>query len=234
MAIAIGVWLAVKHKELPAGLFFALAVLVRPPVVILGTGFALVKAIWDRSLRPLITIGFPSVLAAVAYLIYGRVIFGSWSPSAAYEAVGGFWGVDSWLGNTLTALISPQYGVLVWSAWLAVGIVLVLPFGGRRTRPDWMVPLVAGVYVVVHSALEGASGGMPYNYRYPLEAVTLTAPFLIAALLEGMSYRIGRIVLVVAGTTAVMLQGMWSLTSRCGIYPENPGETVCLLLGWSR
>lgn len=231
LAVAIAIWLFVKRKDLPAGLYMALGVLVRPPVVILGFGLAVIRAYWDRSLKPLLTIGLPTATAAIAYLVFGRLIFGSWSPSAAYEAVGGFWGVDSWLANTLTAFVSPLHGVLVWSAWIPVAAVLMWPYQKLITRPEWLFPVVAGLYIVVHSALEIASGALPYNYRYPLEAVTFASPFLIATLPEGMSFRIGRATIAIAGAIALILQGLWTLTSRCGVFAEHPTVVVCNLFG---
>ncbi len=231
LAVALGIWFLIRHKDLPAGLSLAVAVLVRPIVVILGIGMGVTKAIWDRSLRPLMTIGLPSLVAAGAYLAYSRLIFGSWSPTAAYEAVGGFWGVDNWFGNIVTAFLSPRHGVLVWSAWIAVGIVLIGRNRATLARPEWLVPLVAGVYIVVHSTLEVASGGLPYNYRYPLEAVTFAAPFLLVALPEAMTSRTGRVALIATGAASLTLQAMWTLTSRCGIYPNDPGQYVCVLFG---
>lgn len=72
LAIALAVWLLLRHKDVPAGLAFAAAVLVRPPTIILALGVAVVKAWRERSWKPLRVIGGPTVLAAVAFLIYIR------------------------------------------------------------------------------------------------------------------------------------------------------------------
>ena len=141
--------------------------LVRPPVVLLGVGLGVVKAVWDRSFRPLFTIGLPSFVAAILYLASNRILFGSWSPTAAYEAVGGFILVENRVWNVLAAFISPAHGVFIWSAWLAVGVVLLVTRRKHLPEYAWLVPFVAGIYVVIYSAFEIAGGGLPYNYCTP-------------------------------------------------------------------
>ncbi|MCH8983292.1 MAG: hypothetical protein IH943_04205 [Acidobacteria bacterium] len=231
LAIAIGLWFLLRRKDLPAGLAMAVAVLVRPLVVILGIGLGVAKAVWDRSLRPLFTISLPSLFAGILYLTYNRILFGSWSPSAAYEAAGGFILVDNRLQNIVAAFISPRHGVFIWSAWLAVGVVLLV--ARRKQLPEyaWLVPLVAGIYMVIHSAIEISGGGLPYNYRYPLEPVTFAAPLLLFLLPDGPASKIGRFSLIAAGAVSLTIQAMFVITSRCGFYPSNPEVFVCYLFG---
>ena len=209
----------------------AVAVLVRPPVVILGVGLSVAKAVWDRSFRPLFTIGLPSVVGAFLYLASNRILFGSWSPTAAYAAVGGFILDDNRVWNVLGAFIGPAHGVFIWSAWVAVGVVLLVT--RREHLPDyaWLVPLVAGIYVVIHSAIEIAGGGLPYNYRYTLEPLTFTAPLLLFVLPGALSSKIGRVSFIAAGALSLTLQAMFVITGRCGVYLSDPGQTVCSLIG---
>jgi hypothetical protein len=167
-------------------------------------------------------------MAAVAFLVYTRAVFGSWSPVAGYEAVGGFYGLSG-LGehasNVLSAFLDPHHGVLIWSSWIVVCIAFA--FRRRRQRPPaWLAatPLIAAAYVITHSLMEVASGALPYNYRYPLEAVTLAAPFLLAAIPSLTETRIRLVSLIAAGTLAVFLQASFLYLSTCD-------QGVCSMFG---
>jgi hypothetical protein len=76
--------------------------------------------------------------------------------------------------------------------------------------------------------MEFAHGGLVYNYRYPLEAITLAAPALLLAVplrLEGWA----RSALVVTGAFAVFLNGAVVFFSACG--PNQLGDFTCRLFG---
>lgn len=234
LGIAAAVYLLIDRKELGSGLAFAAAVLIRPPTIILALGTAVARALHERSWRPLRLIGGPALTAAALFLAYTRVVFGSWSPVASYEAVGGFYLTGAWerVANVLSALGSPRYGVLMWSFW----IVLCLVFAyrkGSKTGPGWLAatPLIAGVYIIVHSLLEIASGAFPYNYRYPLEAVTLAAPFLLSVVPRLLKSPVARTALVVAGCFAVFLQASFLYLSECWLAIPESGMMACELFG---
>lgn len=230
VAVAAGVWLLIRNRRLSAGLAFAAGVLIRPPVALLGLAVALVMAVRERSIATLARVGGPSVLAGVAYILYNRFTFGSWSPDAAYEAVGGFLlteGTTGRISNVIEAFIGYDHGLLVWSAW--IGICAVVVMSHRFHVPYWLAatPLIALGYVVIHSIIEVASGGLALNYRYPLEAITLATPFLLLAVPKGLSTSIGRISLVTAGALAVFMQAAFAFTSVCW----EDGLIYCSLLG---
>ena len=227
LAVALGVWLLIKHRRLAAGIAFATGVLIRPPVGLLGFGVALVLALRERSMRTLVRVGGPSVLSGGAILIYNRWTFGSLSPDAAYEAVGGFWLVKGRIGNVIEAFVGYDHGLLVWSAWIGVCAVMVAL--QRFDAPHWLAatPLIALGYIIVHSMVETASGGLALNYRYPLEAITLATPFLLLAVPAGLTTSIGRVSLVTAGALALFMQGAFAFTSVCW----EDGLFYCSLLG---
>jgi hypothetical protein len=232
LAIAIAVWFLVQEKDLPAGLAFAVAVLIRPPVAVISCGLALVKARSERSWKPLVTIGIPSAVAAAFYLAYNRLLFGSWSPLASYDAVGGLGGnqdLMDWAENIVRAFVSPLHGILLWSAWITV--CLWAWFSRRKDVPRWLfvTPILAGIYIVVHSGLEQASGALPYNYRYPLEAITVAAPVLIMMYPSFETTRAKQIVMGVAVISSVLLQASFVFVSRC--YVDAGGVGGCWLFG---
>lgn len=231
LTIAIAVYYLARERNLTAGLALGVGVIMRPAVILFGFGLAVIKGVQERSWRPVLTIGGPSALAALVFVAYNQVLFGSWSPLAGYDAVGGLWyeeGLVGSIGNIGTAFFGRYNGVLLWSAWIPVCFVLFLM--KPKSGPAWMryTPLLAVAFIVVHSTMEVASGGLTYNYRYPLEAVTLAAPALLLALplrLEGWA----RSALVVTGAFAVFLNGALVFFSACG--PNQLGDFTCRIFG---
>lgn len=231
LAIALAVWFLVRGKDLGAGLALAVAVLIRPPVILIALCLAALKAYNERSWGPLTKVGVPSVAAAFTYLAYMQTTFGSWSPLASYNAVGGLLGYDGftgWLENVIAAFVGLPNGVLVWSAWIAAALVT-----WRSTRalvPMWLflTPVIAAAYVVFHASLEIASGALPYNYRYQLEAVTVAAPILVVSFSILPRQRGTQLLLAVSIATSVFLQAAVVFVSRCWF---ETTERVCSLLG---
>jgi hypothetical protein len=232
LAIATAIWFLAVGKDLPAGLAMAVAVLIRPPVAILGLGLGAVKAFTERSWRPLTTIAVPSAIAAWLYLVHIRITFGSWSPTAAYDAVGGLGGNPSllaWLENVAAAFLSPRNGVLFWSAWIAVSLFALAPV--TKNAPRWLAvtPILGALYITAHASLEIASGALPYNYRYQLEAVTLAAPLLIMTLPGFEATRQKQLLMGSAIAWSVFLQACHVFVSRCWL--DDAGREVCSLFG---
>jgi hypothetical protein len=192
----------------------------------------LVKAWSERSWKPLATIGIPSAVAAVFYLVYNFLTFGSWSPLAAYDAVGGLIGNEgtwSWIENAISAFLGPRHGVLIWSAWLTVSLFALASI--RSRVPRWLIatPILAGIYIVLHSSLEIASGALFFNYRYPLEAVTVAAPTLMMTFPEFDESRRRRIFMGAAMTLSVFLQACYVFVSICWL--DESGVMVCSFWG---
>jgi len=219
LGIAAAVWLLISGREWGAGASFAAAALIRPPTVILALGVAAFRARQERSWRPLVSMGGPAIAAVVAFLVYGRIIFGSWSPVASYDAVGGFYGFTDMADrvlNVFEAFLAPRHGILIWSSWIL--FCLIFAYGKDSSGfPRWLrwTPLIAGVYIVLHSLMEVASGAFPYNYRYPLEAITLAAPLALAAIPMVLENTAPRIALVAFGGLSVFLQGAFVFLSAC-------------------
>jgi hypothetical protein len=234
MFIALSVWLLASDRQWWTGASLGAAILIRPPVAVIAAVAGLGLALSRRSVEPAIRIGVPSALGAGVYLAYNRVLFGSWSPMAVYDAVAGGLGdptqaVASRVDNILVALFSPRHGVLIWTPWIIVGLFALRRVWNRLS--DWAKPLpIAGVlYVIVHVQLNRVSGGLPYNYRYALEAVALTAPVLVAGLFGVRRDRVLKYASIVTVVVALSLQFAYMFVAECtGIGTSNP---KCALFG---
>lgn len=225
--IALAVWSLATEREWLAGIALGMALLIRPPVAVIAVVVGLGLAFYRRSTRPLFQIGLPSSVAAAVYLVYNQVLFGSWSPVAPYEASGGLTTatgtVEGGLEKILTVFLSPRYGVLVWTPWILVGLVGLHRVW--RSSPDWakLLPLAGFAYLAVHVQLNRVSGGLPYNYRYAIEAVALAAPILFAALWASREDRVMKYFGVLMVLVAIGLQVAFMFVSECtGIGTPNP------------
>jgi hypothetical protein len=86
------------------------------------------------------------------------------------------------------------------------------------------------VYLLVHLRLNRASGGLPLDYRYPLEPLMLAAPtgvIAVRAFLSGDEWR--KRALVLALGASVLLQGAMALTYECT--PVPGGDARCGVVG---
>ena len=232
IGVAAGLYLMIRGRDTWAGVCLGLAVLIRPATIVIGLGMAVTKAMTSRSWKPLMTIGLPSLVGGIAYLPFNRILFGSFSPMAAYEAVGGLIGLDG-IGTIRQPSVGPR-----WPAPRCSRVVVVAP--GLRTFwlrwikgtvPSWLwlTPLVALVYVLVHSSMEIASGAMFYNYRYPLEAVALVAPVLLATVptFEATNRR----KLILAGAAGLRFPSRRRAVFVANCWISTSGEFGCSLFG---
>ncbi|MGD2061907.1 MAG: hypothetical protein PVF87_13630, partial [Acidimicrobiia bacterium] len=222
--------LAISRDRLVlSGFAFGAALLVRPTVAVLaavvGLGLSLVRREW----KPALSIGLPSMTGAILLTLYNLWMLGSWSPTALYDAQGGLTARPGSLVEWTKALFAPSNGVLVWSSWILIALVVILL--RKEKSADWAKPVLWGsfAYVVVHSAMNRVSGGLPYDYRYQIEAVVMAGPLLIAALWSVRGERWYRIPAIVGVVASVGLQFAFVSLSSC--VEVAPGILKCHLFG---
>lgn len=234
LAVAVAVWFLTEHRLWWAGIAFGVGILIRPPVAVLVAVIGIGIAWSSRSWKPLHSLGVPSFVGGALLLAYNRILWGSFSPLASYGGgqPGGLGSAEStpdFLPNLGSALLSPRYGVLLWSSWLLIALITLPKV--RSTLQDWMkwTPLAAVVYVMVHAALNRTSGGLPYGYRYAIEAVVLLTPIAIAACRTALSETFYRTLLYTAGLASLILQFAYIFVADCtGIGTNSP---ECHLFG---
>jgi len=234
LAAAVGLFGLATDRYLLGGLGFAGALLVRPPTAI----FSAITGLWisadaaPRRWRPVLVIGLTSLASLGLLLLYNKVVFGAlgvsggYSPQFAGNLASMPW--SDYARNVLAMFVLPRNGLFVWSP-----VILVALFASLREwshAPAWAkASLIAGlVYLLVHARLNRASGGLAFNYRYPLEPLVLMAPMLtlgaVAWVRRGGTTRL----LVVAGAAvSVLLQALYVFTLTCE--PAAPGQLLCSL-----
>lgn len=185
LGIAGMAWAAARDRWWLLGLFGGVALWGRLHTVLVVAILGLAIAVVRR--RPLIAVqtGLVSAVGLGLATLWGRWMYGTWSPAGGYPLDGytqraiGSTGGDATdvVVNHLGLWIAPDRGILVWTPVL----LLLLPAVGRgwRDLPDWSRWLVVGgiAYTLVQGQLNGFSGGSGfYGYRLTLELLACLFP----------------------------------------------------------
>jgi hypothetical protein len=221
------------HSYTSAGIAFALSVLTRPLTAIFPAVTGLLESWRTRNWKPALQIGVLSLIGLVLLMTYNRLMFGVWSIRGGYGddftvgAVEGF-AIQGYLSNLFQMLIGPRNGFLLLSP-----IILVSAYGGIRDHsavPGWAksTAWAALCYLLVHAALNRASGGLIVFYRYPLEALTLASPFLVmGAQRLWNAGQASRYAVFTAATVSVILQVLNVFYISC--FTTDPLVSTCLM-----
>ena len=126
-------------------------------------------------------------------VVYNRAVFGMWTLRGGYGAQFTTGAIErfrflDYLANVWEMFVGLPNGVLTTTP--IIGVAVVGAGFAWKEIPGWAKSMaLAGVgYLLVHAALNRASGGAVVFYRYPLEPIVLAAPLLAL----GASYLWGR------------------------------------------
>jgi hypothetical protein len=181
--LAIGLLAVAENRYAAAGLAHGAALLVRPVTALIAAGTGLALGWIRRSWRPVILGGLGALTGLAVLMTYNRLVLDTWSPiPAAYgesfvqraqnQSVFGY------LGDLFGMFLHPKYSIFVFSPFL----LFTLP--GLRSAwkeaPAWVRASAVGgaAYMLIHLRLNRFWGGAEFNYRYPLEMLTVLAPLL--------------------------------------------------------
>jgi hypothetical protein len=212
MGIAAGTYFASRDKFVSSGFAFGITLLIRPHTALIGAAVGLWCAWRRRSLRPVLAVGLPSLVALLGLVLYNDWLWGEPSISGGYGDVFSQRATD---GNSaelierlFLAVFDPDVGFAVSSPFLLLGLVAMVKM--RRAVPDWSVGAALGgvAYLIVQYKVNRVSGGEGFfSYRYPLEGLMAMAPMMALALhawiAENQSPR-KRLFLALAGASIAM------------------------------
>lgn len=223
------------------------AVLTRPHLAV-----ALVVAaavLWRRDRAGAVALAGGAAVGAVAFLVYGRVLFGEWSLTGGYDPtvhlgsqprVDGVdvtgWEAVWWRGeNVVTALVATRVGVLLSlpvvlpAAWALVKI--------RRRVPPLAVALAVGglAYAAVQLTLLRISGGSGFwGNRTLIESVVLVWPLAAAAVATHAGGRAWRAALALTAAWTVAFHALGALAPSPSINdPEDAGNPWLWQVPWA-
>jgi hypothetical protein len=166
------------------GVWLALAVTVRPHLLVVGVALALRQPSWRSAIRLLV----PTAVGILVVAIYSFGVFGQVLPAAGYavDALGENAPLRSprtLLSNLLAWISDPLRGVAIYVPLAALALP-GLPAAWREA-PAWVRDAaVAGLaYAAVQLSLIRASGGtFFFGHRTTIEALVLAAPLLLLSI----------------------------------------------------
>ena len=191
LGIAGMAWAAARDRWWLVGLFGGVALWGRLHTVLIVAILGLAVAVVRRRPRIALQAGAVSGVGLALATLWGRWMYGTWSPAGGYS-VDGYTeraigtdggGATDRLVNHLGLWVAPDRGILVWTPVL----LLLLPAVVRAWRqlPDWSRWLAVGgiAYTLVQGQLNGFSGGSGfYGYRLTLELLVCVFPAYALAL----------------------------------------------------
>lgn len=216
-----------------SGTVFGLSVLTRPLTAIFGTVTGTLESIRGRSVGPMLKVGIGTSIGVASVVVYNRLVFESWSLSGGYSerfttgAINRFT-LGGYLGNVWEMFLGLPNGVLTTTP--IVGVAVIGAFMARDSIPGWARSAAWSgvVYLLVHAALNRASGGSLIFYRYPLEPLVLALPaFTIGALHLWNKNALLRRAVFAALAISIALQFIQTFFISCTI--TDPVIPLCLL-----
>ena len=210
-----------------AGGAFALLILTRPVAAFFGAASAISESFQKRSWRPILVIGAISsvglaVLVAYNLAVYGELTIRGGYPSTVTSGAVERFAVADYLRNVWAMFFGGSNGFLLLSPVLGVASYALVRYW--RRVPSWARSgaLAGLVYLLVHSALNRASGGLPLMYRYPLEAITMaSAGFGIASWILAKESSTGRKALIVSSVLSIAIQVYYVFFLSCFVYGRS-------------
>lgn len=175
-----------RGNVLLAGTGAAVAVLVRPHLIVAIVVLALFASLWEQR-RSAMALAGGGLVGIAVLTCYSAWAFGTWMPVAGYDAVTHLDGLiahSPWqtVRDLALALTSPSHGLLVTSPFLLAAAWALLRVW--RDVPVWaLASTVAGLlYLLVQVRAVGYRGGDDFfAYRIWLETLLLAAPALAFA-----------------------------------------------------
>jgi len=229
---AVALLAAAQHRRALSAVAFAGAGLVRPVTVVMPGAIALLHAL-RRRWAWAAALGVATLTAIVATVAYNAATFGAPSLSGGYSS--GFrenlvgQGVTDYVANLWGFFFSVRHGLAWWTPVLVPAAIGLRHVWG--VQPDWVRHgLLAGLaYIAVHARLNRVSGGLPFDYRYPLEPLVLAWP----AVVQGTRCALRRsrplhLATVAAIGVSLALQGLMATTADCATQAGS-SEAVCSL-----
>lgn len=218
---------------LGAGVAFALSVTTRPLTGFFALFTGVLESWRRRSVTPALAIGGMTAIGVTAVIAYARIVFDRWSLRGGYSADFTTGAIErftpfGYLHNVWEMFLGLPNGVLVTTPILGLALVAAVAF--RDEIPGWARSVAwAGLgYLLIHAALNRASGGLAIFYRYPLEAIVLAAPALtIGAHRLWQRGRIWSRMVVAAVSISIALQFAHVFIISCSI--TDPVVRACLL-----
>ncbi len=232
MLVAAALLALAAGRPIAGGTYLGLGIITRPVAALFAAVAGLGMTIRRRTVewRWMLSVGGLSMVALLGLMLYNQAVFGSFGVSGGYgdgfeeQLTGMPWGM--YLANLSEMFLGPRNGILFWSPMVVVGVIGAALNWQRIPRWAKVAALGGLVYLLVHARLNRASGGLAFNYRYPLEPLMLAAPMLAAGALHWVKgHSIRSNVLLATVLLSCAMQVLYVFTLDC--VPVGPEELLC-------
>ena len=217
-----------------AGTLLALAVMCRPPAIIIAA--ALSVYVWRHHRQGVVLFAIVPVVLGGVLLLYNLYYFGT--------LMGGYEGYTEPYVFTVAQvrtslsglLISPNRGLLVFSPVLALSFVGMVVVATQRTDP--LLPYVTCAVILtiaLYSTYAGWHGAFSYSYRLMMDAIP-AFPLLAAPVWHWLAARRERLALMgVLAAYSVGIQVVGVFFYPCGWYRSSQGhpEAISRYFDWT-
>ncbi len=219
--------LAFFHERMfLSGLALGFAIMARAPLAVAAIFFMFPFFAMSGKLKVFGPWILGISIGVIGLVLYNDLVFSAPSVTGGYSPV--FkehllsTPVVSNFSRFTDALIGSN-GLFIWSPMLLV-LMVTLP-GAWKGSELFEKSLFVGaiVYLIVHVRMGQVSGGLAFNYRYPLESLTLMAPILFRASALARPRKVLRAALCVAALISIGLQALYVFALRCD---QVQGSTV--------
>lgn len=174
-----------RERDLLAGLAMGVAMTMRPELAVSAAVLGLWIAVESRSWSRLAVLAAGPILFAAILLVYNADVLGVLSPIAGHRntkmlAAGPSLSPARMVSDAAAVLVEPRNGLLLFSPFLLV-MVPGIPAAWRAAAPWIRGALLAGLaHLALIIVIQGnGDGNFFFGYRFPLEMLTLAAPFLV-------------------------------------------------------
>lgn len=246
--IAAALNLLSRDKKFGAGICFALLVLTRQITVLIPVVIVAFMLLSRRDFKGQLKVILPVTAAIALLMVYNLTVWtgvavqptGFPSSDLAATIAGGYQPILGNLGSlsfplylrrTFELFFSPDIGIFIWSPFIFILTLGLIP-AWKESSYLFRASFVSAIfYLLAHMALNRTSGGMVFNYRYPLESLILAAPLFVNSYIFWINKNgLRRKIFFLSVTVSLLIQACYAVNYYCVKDEHSPeGKVSCYM-----
>lgn len=242
-----------KNHRFSAGICFALLVLTRQITVLIPVAMVAFLLLSKRNFREQLKVILP-VFIATALLIFYNFIFWRVSdqaqniapttssmPTLTATIAGGYkviflnlssLSIPLYFKRIFELFFSPDIGIFIWSPFIFILTLGIIPAWNNSSHLVRAAAISALFYLLVHITFNRTSGGMVFNYRYPIESLILLTPIFINSFTFWVNRNSPRRkIFLLSVIISFLIQACYAINHYCVKDDFSPeGQVSCYML----
>lgn len=246
--IAAALNLLSRDRKFGAGICFALLVLTRQITVLIPVVIVAFMVLSRRDLKEQLRIILPVTAAIALLMVYNLTVWtgvavqptGFPSSDLAATIAGGYQpmlsnlsslSIQLYLRRTFELFFSPDIGIFIWSPFIFILTLGLIP-AWKESSFLFRASFVSAIfYLLAHITLNRTSGGMVFNYRYPLESLILATPLLVNSYIFWVNKNgLRRKIFFLSVIVSLLIQACYAVNYYCVKDEHSPeGKVSCYM-----